>query len=258
MTQYDARTILAIWASATLPMALLGWLVAPWLAARSAAPVLVRLAVLTVGLAWQGALTLWLVRREAGGLGWAVLRARLWLGAPRTPTNGETGRRAWWALLPVLVATALFDLRVKPAVDAWWVTAFPFLAQSGSAAGLSAALATPAARAELVGAWGTWTLYVANALLNTVAGEELLFRGLLLPRMQALCGRWDWLVNALLFGAYHLHQPWGMVSSAVHGLLFAGPSRYYRSAWLGIAAHSGQSVYFMLLLLALVLGAGGR
>ena len=44
-------------------------------------------------------------------------------------------------------------------------------------------------------------------IFNTVLGEELLFRGLLLPRMRAAFGRWDWLVNGVLFGVYHLHLP---------------------------------------------------
>ncbi|MBN1306015.1 MAG: hypothetical protein JXA13_16380 [Anaerolineales bacterium] len=35
-------------------------------------------------------------------------------------------------------------------------------------------------------------------ICNTVLGEELLFRGLLLPRMQGVFGKWDWLANGLL------------------------------------------------------------
>ena len=118
-----------------------------------------------------------------------------------------------------------------------------------------AALGTPDNRASLVGAWPVWALFVVSALFNTVIGEELLFRGLLLPRMAGTFGRWDWVVNGLLFGLYHLHQPWGILKSATQGILFfAFPSRRFRSAWFGIVAHSGQSVYFALLLLGLVLG----
>jgi hypothetical protein len=62
-------------------------------------------------------------------------------------------------------------------------------------------------------------------------------------------------MNGLLFGLYHLHQPWGMVSSALTGvLLYALPSRYFRSSWFGIIAHSGQSVWLVILGLGLVLG----
>ncbi|MCB0062760.1 MAG: hypothetical protein KDE19_11615 [Caldilineaceae bacterium] len=62
-------------------------------------------------------------------------------------------------------------------------------------------------------------------------------------------------MNGILFGFYHLHQPWGILSAAVDGmLLYALPSRYFRSAWFGIIAHSGQSIYFTFLILGLVLG----
>jgi membrane protease YdiL (CAAX protease family) len=38
------------------------------------------------------------------------------------------------------------------------------------------------------------------AVFNTVLGEELLFRGLLLPRMNGVFGERDWLANGVLFG----------------------------------------------------------
>lgn len=98
-------------------------------------------------------------------------------------------------------------------------------------------------------------LFCLSALFNTFIGEELLFRGLLLPRMAGAFGRWDWVMNGLLFGVYHLHQPWGILNSAIKGMLFlALPTRYFRTAWFGIILHSGQSIYFAILLLGLVLG----
>jgi hypothetical protein len=45
------------------------------------------------------------------------------------------------------------------------------------------------------------------------------------------------------------------LSAMVQGMfLLALPSRYYRSAWFGIVLHSGQSVFFTILILGLVLG----
>jgi hypothetical protein len=46
--------------------------------------------------------------------------------------------------------------------------------------------------------------------LQHLLGEELLFRGYLLPRMNGVFGRRDWLANGVLFAAYHLHVPWVM------------------------------------------------
>jgi membrane protease YdiL (CAAX protease family) len=108
-------------------------------------------------------------------------------------------------------------------------------------------------QAALHGNWSLYVLVLAMLIFNTVLGEELLFRGFLLPRMRAACGEADWLVNGLLTGLYHLHQPWSMASSAIAGTLFAYPTKRFGSAWMGILVHSAQSIFFGLLVLAVVL-----
>jgi membrane protease YdiL (CAAX protease family) len=93
------------------------------------------------------------------------------------------------------------------------------------------------------------------AIFNTVLGEELLFRGLLLPRMRGVFGRRDWVANGALFAVYHLHLPWIIASTFVNGIfLFAYPSRRFESAWMGIIVHSAQSPFLIVFVLTLVLG----
>jgi hypothetical protein len=59
----------------------------------------------------------------------------------------------------------------------------------------------------------------------------------------------------VLFGLYHLHQPWGMLGSIVSGaFLYALPAKRFRSTWMSMIVHSGQSVYLLFLILGLVLG----
>jgi membrane protease YdiL (CAAX protease family) len=91
-------------------------------------------------------------------------------------------------------------------------------------------------------------------VFNTVLGEELLFRGLLLPRMRGAFGRWDWLANGVLFGVYHLHLPWSIPANTLDTFFISLPASRYRSALIGILVHSVQTVVFTGLLLALVLG----
>src|SRR5215472_14360936 len=252
--QYSLGKILLVWAAAAIPMGILGWVVAPALAQVTQTPAIVlRLAVLTVGLVWQFLLVLMLLYQETGTLRWSIIRPRLWLTTPRSPHTGAPRGRLWWWLVPLILLTALYQLRLSGIVDHLWVSVFPFLAQP-QGSDLSTLLATPAAKAQLVGAWNVWGIFVLNALFNTVLGEELLFRGVLLPRMAGVFGKGDWVINGLLFGLYHLHQPWSILSNAILGIVFlALPSRYFRSAWFGIIAHSGQSVFFAFLIVALVL-----
>ena len=66
-------------------------------------------------------------------------------------------------------------------------------------------------------------------------------------------GRFDWLVNGLLFAAYHVHVWWAIPHTLVDTFALALPSRRYRSALIGIAVHSTQTVVLVVLVLPLVL-----
>ena len=72
--------------------------------------------------------------------------------------------------------------------------------------------------------------------------------------MHGAFGRWDWLANGVLFGMYHLHQPWGILTSVTDGMIFAFSGKHFRSNWFPIILHSGQSVFLLILILGLVLG----
>ena len=91
-------------------------------------------------------------------------------------------------------------------------------------------------------------------IFDTVLGEELLFRGLLLPRMNGAFGRGDWAANSVFFAAYHLHVPWAIPATLlIDTFALAYPTKRYQSAWIGIAVHSVASVFFIVLIFALVL-----
>lgn len=78
---------------------------------------------------------------------------------------------------------------------------------------LAAFLASDAGRSFFAGDWGWFAVVVLTVVFNTVLGEELLFRGYLLPRMKGAFGRGDWFANGVLFAAYHLHIPWAFLAS---------------------------------------------
>jgi membrane protease YdiL (CAAX protease family) len=59
----------------------------------------------------------------------------------------------------------------------------------------------------------------------------------------------------VLFGLYHVHQPWTILQNVISGpLVLAFPSWRYRSTWMAISVHAAQSVYALVLFLGLVLG----
>jgi uncharacterized protein len=114
-------------------------------------------------------------------------------------------------------------------------------------------LSSDAGAAFFDGAWGLYALFVVMGLFNTVLGEELLFRGVLLPRMHGAFGERDWVANGVLFGFYHLHVPWRIPSALLDTFLLAYPTKRYRSAWIGITVHSAQTVFLGLVVLAVVI-----
>jgi membrane protease YdiL (CAAX protease family) len=249
--QYSLRKILLVWAAAAIPMGILGWVVAPALAHDTQTPLITRMAVVTVGLVWEFILAMLLLYQETGNLRWSTIRQRLWLQTPRSPHTGAPRGRLWWWLIPIILLTWI--LQISGVIEHLWLSLFPFFTPPAGF-DLSTALATPEAKAQLVGAWNVWGLFVLTALFNTFLGEELLFRGILLPRMAGVFGKGDWVINGLLFGLYHLFEPWRILDAAILGMVcFALPSRSFRSIWFAVIAHSGQSVFFIVLLLGLVL-----
>ncbi|HEY6104028.1 MAG TPA: CPBP family intramembrane glutamic endopeptidase [bacterium] len=238
-------------------MGILGWVIAPALASgapTSRAAFTTRVMALTVGLIWQFAVAMIIVYREEGALRWTNIRRRLWLNAPQDPRTGRTRGRLWLWVIPLLILTALWEVGLHVPLDTLWVRVFPFFAEPSAFSGRSL-MASPEARAQLVGAWGFLALFVVNAVFNTILGEEFLLRGVLLPKMRGVFGRWDWLANGVLFGVYHLHQPWGIPGNIVSAaFLESYPARRLRSVWISIIVHSAQSVFFLFLLLGLVLG----
>jgi len=241
--QYRRGAIFAVWAAAALPMAALAWLVAPALAHGLAGPGHLPMAkalivCLTLGLLWQFVLVVVLVGREQRSLRWPTIRDALWLRSPRSPSNGRIGGRVWLVVIPLVLAYGAEQL--VPSLPA------PVDRDLGSFLG------SPAGQTFMHGAWVWFGVLIVSAVFNTVLGEELLFRGFLLPRMNGAFGRRDWVANGLLFAAYHLHMPWAIPTALLDTLIISYPTKRYRSAWIGIAVHSAQSLFLAALVLALV------
>jgi len=240
ITQYSRRAIVAIWAAAALPMGVLAWVIAPAIAGRGGMPLARALLIcLTAGMIWQFVLVAGLVGYEQHTLRWSRIRPALWLQSPRSPRTGRVGGRTWLIVLPLIAGFAVHELGLNlPHPVSYDISKF-----------LSAA----GAKTMFHGSWGWFAVVVTMGIFNTVLGEELLFRGLLLPRMNGAFGDRDWVANGVLFAAYHVHIPWAMPVILLDTLLISYPVKRFRSAWIGIAVHSSQTVVLTLLVLRLVL-----
>jgi CAAX protease family protein len=242
LPQYTWRQVLAFWVAVTAPMSILGWLVAPWLSHRISTrdPFIDALVFcFNAGLIWMCGLVLIIVRREQGSLSWATLCDALWLRKPRDVKTGRVGGRIWWW---ALLFTALSGM----------VNALPIDPTGPLPRDLPKAILTTRVENYFHGNWIGFAMMAFNAFLAPVV-EELVFRGLLLPRTRALFGKGNVVANGTLFTLYHLHQPWSMPNTWIDGVVDqAYPSWRFRSTWMGIITHTAPSFVTVTALLFFV------
>lgn len=253
-SQYTLWQILGIWFMAGAPMWTLGWVAYPALRA-GLTPLdagLLRMKLLTVGMVWQFGLSMIILYREEGNIRPGTISRQFWLNHPKSARSRETKKALWWWLIPLILLVAALEIGLHSTLVDVWTGIFPFFAEPEGYD--FAVMLTPEMRAQLVGAWGLFGLYLASSLFNTFLGEEFIFRGVLLPKMQGVFGKWDWVANGVMFSFYHLHQPWGMLATLPADLVVAFSGKRFRSNWFPIIIHSGQSVFFLVLILGLVLG----
>jgi membrane protease YdiL (CAAX protease family) len=252
--QYTLWQILGLWLAAAAPMALLGWVAYP-VTSAGLPPLdagLLRIKLLTGGLIWQFVLAMTILYREEGNIRLSTIRGHFWLNHPVSARTGKKKKALWWWIIPLFLLAAFVNIFLRPLIVDLWGKIVPFLAEPKGYD--MSSMFSPELRAQMVGDWGLLGLFFMFALFNSVLGEEFLFRGVLLPKMQGTFGKWDWVANGVLFGCYHLHQPWGILDSILTGWIMAFSGKRFRSNWFPIILHSGEAIFFLFLILGLVLG----
>lgn len=252
--QYALWQIVGIWLAAGAPMWLVGWLVYPALSVGLSVleAGLLRMKLMVIGLVWQFVLSMLILYYEEGSIRLDTIRCRFRLNHPVSARTGQTKKTLWWWLLPLILLVAALEMGLRSTLIQVWTGMFPIFVEP---AGYDmSALFTPELRSMWVGAWDLLGLFFVLSLFNTFLGEEFLFRGVLLPKMEGVFGKWDWAANGILFSLYHLHQPWGILATLPADLVFAYSGKRFRSNWFPIILHSGQSVFLLFLILGLVLG----
>ena len=255
--QYSLAKILGIWAVVVAPIAVLNYILKPALSpdfdADPIGAAKVKVTLLTVGLIWQFVLAMIIVYREEGDLRWTTIKRRFWLNAPRDPKTGEPRRKLWWWLI-LFIFLLFFSFSIAPpTIDRWWVSLIPAFAAPPDG-NIGEVLAMPGIAEKLVGDWFFVGLFLLMSTFN-ILGEESIFRGVLLPKMVGVFGKWDWVVNGVLFGFYHVHQPWMMLGAALFATIaLALPAKRFRSTWMAVIVHSMQ---FLVVLPGIFIAAMG-
>lgn len=86
---------------------------------------------------------------------------------------------------------------------------------------------------------GNWLLFSEMALivLCVAFGEELWFRGYVLPRQELAHGTWAWLLNALFWSFYCLFMPWRFLQILPAAFAIAYVAHRRKNTWTAVISH---------------------
>jgi uncharacterized protein len=242
--QYQLRTIIVLWLLVAIPMGLLRFVVHPFLMLRVYLhPGLLYWWLMIGGMVWQFFLSVIVLRRECSVWSWQWLKARLWLYPPTHPRRGLRWRRAYLYTVPfmlyafVVESSGWFD-----GVSDWALSAWPGLRPPPY---IQIETLRPLAEN---GAWYILGIAALSSVFNYLLGEELFFRGVLLPRMTGTFRQWAWAANGVLFATYHVHKIEEVPLFVVGSLFSSFLNQRYSSFWPGVVIHGVEGVALLTII----------
>ncbi len=205
----------------------------------------------TVPSAFLFALAFGFYKRDGYRLSWADIKKRFRL-------LPMTGKDWLWAIVGFLVTflsigalsfSALLLIKAIPVIGP--PDFFPPWQKPGTT--FDVALFTHFIGAPLKGNWGVVILFSVMLFFN-VFGEELWWRGYILPRQEAASGRWTWIMHGLLWWLWHLaFYPWQAFALMPICLVLPYIAQRRQNNWPAIIIH-WQNGIVLLLILTLVVG----
>jgi len=104
-------------------------------------------------------------------------------------------------------------------------------------------------------AWRTVVVYMLGWGFN-ILGEELWYRGFMLPRQELAHKHLGWLVNGLSFWLLHIVWKWNLIALLPGALILSYISQRQKTTWVGIIAHGVLNFTPLIAITAGVLGWG--
>lgn len=89
---------------------------------------------------------------------------------------------------------------------------------------------------SLQGRWEIIPPFILLLLVNVI-GEELWWRGVILPRQELVHGNHTWIVHGLLWTAFHAFKWWDLIGLLPVCLIIAAVSQKAKNNWPALIAH---------------------
>ena len=209
-------------------------------------PTWLLLLIIVLGTGAELVAGLFLLRREGYPLRIRALRERIRWSWPK-------GWKAWTLAVIVFILGMSLSMAMGPVNRAlasvpgfvppdWWGAASnPTIRVTGAADVFP--------DINLGGNYLFVLLYFFIGLVFNIFGEEIYYRGYLLPRMRKVFGKWDWVANGILFTLKHIYQRWMFPGILVGGLGFAFAAGPLGSLPLAMVYHWVGNFLFNLIFL---------
>lgn len=193
---------------------------------------------------------LWLTL-EGRAVNWETIKARLRLH----PMNGEM----WlWSLAALLLGSVVGFGGVSQ-VSRWLIAQGVIPIPAAIPDFMSpTSLTDPmlAYDAAVGGLRGNWLPFVAMLVVFVfnILGEELWWRGIVLPRQELAFGKWTWVLHGVLWAFFHIFKWWDVLNLLPITLALAWVCYKFKNTTPGLVIHGVTNGIALIPLLLGVLG----
>jgi membrane protease YdiL (CAAX protease family) len=106
---------------------------------------------------------------------------------------------------------------------------------------------------QYLGDWGAVGLMLALLALN-IFGEELWWRGYVLPRQELAFGSQTWLIHGILWAGFHAFKYWQVLALLPITLILSFVAQRRKNTWPGIITHSLANAMSLIAIVLIVTG----
>jgi len=178
---------------------------------------------------------------------WAAFRDRMRLTKPT--------RSVWLWTLGLIVGT--YALQYLFSFVTPYFEGVAFYTAPSEFTAFMASMQTGSFGMDLTGRWDVVALVTANMFVFNILGEELWWRGIILPRQELALGNKAWAVNGVLWDLFHFFYH-TTLASVVGYLPATVPLAYVaqrtKSTWPGIIAHFVGNAFLPIVMARKALG----
>ena len=228
------------------------WILAPAFQKRFGQPFLVGYLVSWVSVETLiFSVSLLAFKIEGNSPGWSGLKDRYRINAPQRSD-------IVWAVLTIVVMLGTY---LALGFTSRWLANFPSFAPHPA----FPTELRPGAEQDIIpglfmgmrlkGMWWVLGVYLIGWFFN-IAGEEMWFRGFMLPRQELSHGRLAWFVNGLCFNSFHIMWKWNLIALLPGSLILSYVTQRRKNTSVAIVVHGLLNVSTMIAIAAGVAGWG--